>query len=65
MQGQRSLADYSSWGLKESDMTEKLSAHTHTHNKYAKWQTRIHLSGRWSPSDIDLFIKYLFGIYHV
>ena len=31
MQGQRSLADYSPWGLKESDMTEKLSAHTHTH----------------------------------
>ena len=31
MQGQRSLADYSPWGLKESHTTEKLSAHTHTH----------------------------------
>ena len=30
--GQRSLVGYSSWGHKESDMTERLStAHTHTH----------------------------------
>ena len=28
--GQRSLADYSSWGCKELDMT-KLLTHTHTH----------------------------------
>ena len=28
--GQRSLAGYSPWGLKESDMTEQLT-HTHTH----------------------------------
>ena len=27
--GQRSLVSYSPWGLKESDMTERL---THTHN---------------------------------
>ena len=27
--GQRSLVDYSSWGCKESDMTEQLSTHTH------------------------------------
>ena len=28
--GQRSLADYSQWGHKESDTTERLGAHTHT-----------------------------------
>ena len=27
-QGQRSLAGYSPWGLKESDMTERLSTHS-------------------------------------
>ena len=26
--GQRSLVDYSSWGCKESDMTERLSMHS-------------------------------------
>ena len=26
---QKSLASYSSWGRKESDMTEQLSTHTH------------------------------------
>ena len=30
--GQRSLADYSPWGRKESDMTEQL-IHTHTQEK--------------------------------
>ena len=29
--GQRSLAGYSPWGRKESDMTERLCARTHTH----------------------------------
>ena len=29
--GQRSLAGYSPWSCKESDMTESLSTHTHTH----------------------------------
>ena len=29
--GQRSLAGYSPWYHKELDMTEQLSAHTHTH----------------------------------
>ena len=29
--GQRSLASYSPWGHKESDMTEQLNTHTHTH----------------------------------
>ena len=30
--GQRSLADYSSWSLKELDMTEQLSLHVGTEN---------------------------------
>ena len=29
--GQTSLVGYSPWGCKESDTTERLSAHTHTH----------------------------------
>ena len=29
LHGQRSLAGYSPWGLKESDMTEQLKTHTH------------------------------------
>ena len=43
--GQRSLAGYSPWGSKESDMTEQLSAcahaHTHTHT-----HTHTHMSNR-------------------
>ena len=31
--GQRSLAGYSLWGRRESDMTEQLT-HTHTNSKY-------------------------------
>ena len=31
LHGQRSLAGYSPWGCKESDMTEQPSMHTHTH----------------------------------
>ena len=38
--GQRSLAGYSPWGRKESDMTEATEAHTHTHtntqNQFSK-----------------------------
>ena len=30
-QGQRSLAGYSPWGQKKSDMIEQLSMHTHAH----------------------------------
>ena len=30
--GQGSLAGYSPWGRKESDTTERLSTHTHTHH---------------------------------
>ena len=29
--GQRSLAGYSPWGRKESDTTERVNTHTHTH----------------------------------
>ena len=29
--GKRSLVGYSPWGHKESDMTERLNTHTHTH----------------------------------
>ena len=29
--GQRSLVDYSPWGLRESDTTEHMCTHTHTH----------------------------------
>ena len=31
--GQRTLAGYSPWGHKESDMTEYTHTHTHTHSK--------------------------------
>ena len=31
--GQRSLAGYSSWGLKELDVTEHVHTHTHTHTR--------------------------------
>ena len=34
--GQRSLAGYSSWDCKESDMTEQLT-HTRTHTKLKQW----------------------------
>ena len=39
--GQKSLAGYSPWGCKESDTTERLSAHTHTHT-YTHAHTRTH-----------------------
>ena len=34
--GQRSLAGYSSWGRKESDMTEQLNTHRHSQKEYKK-----------------------------
>ena len=40
--GQRSLADYSPWGHRESDMTKRLThthTHTHTHTVYHVWGT--------------------------
>ena len=35
--GQRSLVGYCPWGHKESDMTERLNTHKHTHS----WSTRL------------------------
>ena len=43
--GQRSLADYSPWGCKESDMTEQLNRNTHTQtrtHKHAHTQACVH-----------------------
>ena len=42
--GQRGLAGYSSWGHKESDMTEQLSMHTHKHTHTANDR---HLPSGW------------------
>ena len=35
--GQRSLAGYSPWDHKESDMTERTYTHTHTHTHTHTW----------------------------
>ena len=32
--GQRNLVGYSPWGLKESNTTERLNTHTHTHTRH-------------------------------
>ena len=42
--GQRSLADYSPWGCKESDTTEHTHTHTHT-------RTRTHVFLYWQQSN--------------
>ena len=43
--GQRSLAGYSLWGCKESDMTEELThTHTHTHTRVVpSWMGLVYL----------------------
>ena len=46
--GQRSLAGYSPWGGKESDMTERLNTHTHTH-------THTHGNGKEIQKRGDIF----------
>ena len=43
--GQKSLASYSPWDHKESDMTERLT-HTHTHT-HTHTQDRAYITG-WS-----------------
>ena len=47
--GQRSLASYSAWGCKETDMTEHIytytHTHTHTHTHTAPFTTYINDSG--------------------
>ena len=40
--GQKSLAGYSTWGLKESDTTEHVR--THTYNKLQINETQIHFN---------------------
>ena len=42
--GQMSLAGYSSWGRKESDMTEVTypHAHTHTYGRMGRWTGLLH-----------------------
>ena len=44
--GQRSLVNYRPWGHKELDMTEQLSAHTHTH-------TQFHCNNVYSNQDME------------
>ena len=36
LDGQRSLVSYSPWGHKESDTTERINTHTHTHSELFK-----------------------------
>ena len=40
-QGQRILAGYSSWGHKESDMTEHAQMHTHSSRVKTPWKSRV------------------------
>ena len=60
--GQRTLASYSPWGHKESDMTEQLS--THTHNGIR--QTTIEMIGKIilvqaiSPSPVSSHSQMVF-----
>ena len=43
--GQKSLADYSPWGCKESDTTDALSTHAHAHTcPRAHMPTRTHIA---------------------
>ena len=48
--GQRSLADYSPWGCKESDMTEQLNRNTHTQT-CTHAGMRAHPQRPWLPAD--------------
>ena len=56
--GKRSLAGYSLWGCKESDITERLNTHTHTHTQRAcVWVTCALTRGRpglwsWLPDHL-------------
>ena len=52
--GQRSLADYSPWGLKESDMTERRS--TAQHKYYLLSSLRIPILGMREGSEIEYTI---------
>ena len=52
--GQRSLADYSPWGLKESDMTERRSIAQHKY--YLLWSLRIPILRMREGSEIEYTI---------
>jgi len=56
---QRSLAGYSPWGCKESDMTEQMTTHTHIkHDIYVICAFLLVLSTRfWSSTPHFLFLK--------
>ena len=56
--GQRSLAGYSPWGCKESDMTECVHGHTHTHTHTHKCQ-RQEVSLGWRLERTDLSPRIL------
>ena len=64
--GQRSLAGYSPWGLKELDMTERLNTHVyyiiHTSNCFIKEQTLSNIFGCIIPS---CFLKITQNIHMV
>ena len=49
--GKRSLAGYSPWGHKESDMTEHTHTHTHTHTR--RGQIEIQANGIYWPWDME------------
>ena len=51
--GQRSLAGYSSWGHKESDMTEQLSL---THNK--KWKF-LSVAGHLQKGELSEIVDWI------
>ena len=67
--GQRSLAGYSPWGLKESDTTEATEhTHTHIHTRLTsqKFQSQCNVSF-FSPQKGDCRVKRMFpksGLYH-
>ena len=62
--GQRSLAGYSPWGLKESDMTE----HTHTAKYVMRWQPASALT--FPPHTYQILrmrknlMEFLFQLFH-
>ena len=53
--GQRILAGYSPWGRKESDTTEQLSAHTHTHILLRLWICQP--VKKWERHQTDLSLR--------
>ena len=48
--GQRSLAGYKTWGLKESDTTERAHTHTHTHTLGSRGGSQITMLMRMDDS---------------